>query len=212
MSTEISAIPPVPSGLREAAQRGTLIPFVGAGASRLGGCPGWSEFADGAPQCFVDQGKFTYSQVDQIRHLSPCLKLSLACALEEEHKIAIDFRKLLHPRDRGEEPKGRRRYASLSKLGKTFVTTNYDGWLDEELPEPVLSLSGGGDVATAAVPRVFEGPRCTGSSRGSLFVAALGGDAQALEATRVPSKQPPSRGASTDSEQSGRRVLGNCRG
>lgn len=141
-----------------------------------------------------------------------CLKLSLACALEEEHKIAIDFRKLLHPRDRGEEPKGRRRYASLSKLGKTFVTTNYDGWLDEELPEPVLSLSGGGDVATAAVPRVFEGPRCTGSSRGSLFVAALGGDAQALEATRVPSKQPPSRGASTDSEQSGRRVLGNCRG
>lgn len=151
-TAEIPAIPAVPAGLREAAQRGTLVPFVGAGASRLGGCPGWSEFADGALQRFVDQGKFTYSQLEQIRYLSPRLKLSLARALEDEHKIAIDFRQLLHPRDRSEELKGRRLYGSLSKLGKTFVTTNYDEWLDEELAEPVLSLSAGEAVATAAIP------------------------------------------------------------
>jgi len=56
MADEISPIPPIPEGLREAAQRGTLIPFVGAGASKLAGCPGWNEFADGALSFFVDQG------------------------------------------------------------------------------------------------------------------------------------------------------------
>jgi hypothetical protein len=45
MSEDILPIPPIPSGLREAAQRGTLIPFIGAGASRIAGCPSWSEFA-----------------------------------------------------------------------------------------------------------------------------------------------------------------------
>lgn len=56
MSADILPLPHIPDGLREAAQRGTLIPFVGAGASRIAGCPGWSEFADGALRHFVDQG------------------------------------------------------------------------------------------------------------------------------------------------------------
>ncbi len=51
---EIPLIPVVPAALREAAQLGTLIPFVGAGASRLAGCPNWAELADGALRCFVD--------------------------------------------------------------------------------------------------------------------------------------------------------------
>ena len=63
MSAEILPIPAIPSGLREAAARATLIPFVGAGVSRLAGCPGWSEFADGALQWFVDLDKFTYAQL-----------------------------------------------------------------------------------------------------------------------------------------------------
>ena len=55
---EILRIPHIPDGLREAALRGILIPFVGAGASRLAGCPGWSDFADGALRYFVDLGRF----------------------------------------------------------------------------------------------------------------------------------------------------------
>lgn len=46
MSDEILPIPEFPEALREAAQLGKLIPFVGAGASRIAGCPGWNEFAD----------------------------------------------------------------------------------------------------------------------------------------------------------------------
>ncbi len=62
----IEPIPPLPPGLKEAALRGTLIPFVGAGASRLAGCPNWVEFADGALRYFVSQGKFSHGQLAQL--------------------------------------------------------------------------------------------------------------------------------------------------
>lgn len=141
MEDQIKLIPDVPSGLREAAQRGILIPFIGAGVSRLAGCPSWAEFADGALRCLLDNGKFSHSQLDQIAHLNPRVKFSLARAIEEEYKISIDFRKLLHPLGRKGHEQGRRLYASLFKLGKTFITTNYDKWLDEEIVETALSLT-----------------------------------------------------------------------
>lgn len=64
MTEEIPLIPPVPPGLRDAAQRGTLIPFVGAGATRLAGCPGWPDFADGALRQLVAHGKLSHGQLD----------------------------------------------------------------------------------------------------------------------------------------------------
>jgi SIR2-like domain len=133
MSDDILPVPRIPDGLREAAQRGVLIPFIGAGASRIAGCPGWSEFADGALRHFVDQGKFSHKQLAQIAHLNPRVKLSIALGLEKEHATRVNFHKLLHPSAKKDHIKGRRLFASLSKLGKTFVTTNYDEWLDEEI-------------------------------------------------------------------------------
>ena len=96
MADELLLIPPVPDGLREAAQRGNLVPFIGAGASRLAGCPSWAELADAALKSLVRDGRFTYSQLDQIRTLHPRIKLSLARSIAEKGG-AIDFRKLLHP-------------------------------------------------------------------------------------------------------------------
>jgi len=139
MNDEILPIPRIPAGLREAARRGTLIPFVGAGASRLAGCPDWNGFADAALRFFVDKGKFTHGQLAQISHLSPRVKLAIAKGLQEEHQTPIDFKILIHPEGHKKDPKGLRLFGSLSALGKTFVTTNYDEWLDEELVAPVLS-------------------------------------------------------------------------
>ena len=76
MSDAILPIPTVPPGLREAAQRGVLIPFIGAGASRLAGCPTWGEFADKALKACVDEEKLTHGQLAQIDHLTPRVKLS----------------------------------------------------------------------------------------------------------------------------------------
>jgi hypothetical protein len=137
MPDQMLPIPPVPDGLREAAQRGILIPFIGAGVSRLAGCPSWAEFADAALRWLIYDGKFTYSQLDQIRHLHPRVKLSLARTLAAERGTTIDFKALLHPKARREHEKGCRLYKSLFLLGKTFVTTNYDEWLDEQVPEPI---------------------------------------------------------------------------
>jgi hypothetical protein len=94
--TSILPRPSIPEALKEAAARRTLIPFVGAGASKLAGCPNWSEFAEGVLQALVDAGQITYAQVEQVRHLGPRTKLSIARAIERQTNANIDFRGLLH--------------------------------------------------------------------------------------------------------------------
>lgn len=148
---DLLLVPRVPAALREAAQVGTLIPFIGAGASILAGCPSWTALADEAFKCFVDQGKFSYAQLAQISNLGPRIKLSLAVGLQDEYRIKIDFAKLLHPAERKEHARGRRLYGILSTLGRTFVTTNYDEWLDEELSEPTLSVQEVADGTVAGL-------------------------------------------------------------
>ena len=135
MSDELLLIPPVPEGLRESAQLGKLVPFIGAGASRLAGCPSWTELADAALKSLIHSGYFSYSQLDQIRHLHPRVKLSLARSIAVEKGSTIDFRKLLHPTARRDHKNGCRLYRSLFALSRIFVTTNYDEWLDEQIPE-----------------------------------------------------------------------------
>jgi hypothetical protein len=142
MSDGILPMPRIPAVLREASQRGVLIPFVGAGVSVLAGCPTWNQLADGALTACIQANKFTYGQLDQIRHLSPRVKLSIARGLELEHGLNIDYAKLINP-EKGyhNNDAGKRVYRSLGKLGKTFITTNYDEWLDNEVPEPLLPLT-----------------------------------------------------------------------
>jgi hypothetical protein len=153
MAEQIRPVPAIPQGLREAAQVGVLIPFIGAGASRLAGCPGWGDFADGALRWLIEHAVFSYSKFDQIRHLNPRVKLSLARMLERENNAAIDYKRLLHPVERRDHQKGVRLYNSLFKLAKTFVTTNYDEWLDERMPDSNPAVSAGdGEAAKEPLP------------------------------------------------------------
>jgi hypothetical protein len=153
MSTEIPLIPPIPQGLRDAAQRGTLIPFVGAGASVIGGCPTWTQLADGALSACIKAEKFNHGQYEQTRHLIPRMKLSIARAIEAEHSLRIDYAKLIQPDDYSNNAAGQRVYRSLGKLGQTFVTTNYDAWLDTEIPDLKLSIEPKAQDTTAAAPK-----------------------------------------------------------
>ncbi len=148
MPTDLVPIPTIPSGLREAALIGKLILFIGAGASRLAGCPGWDDFANGALRQLIDKGKFTYSQLDQIKGLSPRIKLSIATSIAADTKTPIDYDLLLHPTARAEHKKGRRLYNSLFALGNIFVTTNYDRWLDDRTVEPAPGATPAASPAT----------------------------------------------------------------
>jgi hypothetical protein len=150
MPTDIVPLPTIPTGLREAALIGKLIPFIGAGTSRLAGCPGWGDFANGALRQLIDKGKFTYSQLDQIKDVSPRIKLSFATAIAAETKTTIDYDRLLHPRPRAEHNNGRRLYNSLFALGNIFVTTNYDRWLDDRIVEPAPGVTPVASPATTA--------------------------------------------------------------
>ena len=79
MKDEILPIPGVPEALREAAQVGKLIPFIGAGVSTLAGCLDWDEFANATLGIFVEHGKFSHAQLDQVKHLRPSYK-ALYCS------------------------------------------------------------------------------------------------------------------------------------
>lgn len=156
MPEEIPLIPSVPQGLREAAQRGTLVPFVGAGASVLAGCPTWGQLADGALRACIAESRFSHGQMDQIRSLGPRMKLSIARAIEAEHSLNIDYDRLINPaKGYQNNEMGQRVYCNLGKLSKTFVTTNYDAWLDTEIPDVPLSVSEGQPAQDkASAPRI----------------------------------------------------------
>ena len=137
---KIEPIPRIPEALRLAALQRQLIPFVGAGVSQLGGCPGWDQIANGALQFFVGNGKLSHAQFDQIRSLPSRIKLSLALELETQHSVQIDFKSLLAPSDNQRKCIGDSVYQNLSRLATTFVTTNYDDWLDR-IPPGVVTPS-----------------------------------------------------------------------
>ena len=68
MIDKIEPIPKIPGALRQAALQRKMIPFIGAGVSQLGGCPGWADFADAALDFFVQKGKLSHAQLDQIAY------------------------------------------------------------------------------------------------------------------------------------------------
>lgn len=153
MDEEILPIPRVPDLLRREAGRGVVIPFIGAGVSRLAGGPSWAEFADGALSSFVEQGRMDHATYAQMQHLSPRVKLSMALEREKqalrEGGKPIDFLKLLHPSGNCGHKKGQRLYGALSTFSQRFVTTNYDWWLDTPILLPTTGTQEGGPEANA---------------------------------------------------------------
>lgn len=133
---DLVLIPEPPEGLREAALLGNLVLFIGAGASRLAGCPGWDEFANEALGQLIKRRHLSHAQLAQIKHLSPRIKLAIATNIASEKKTALDYDALL-PTPKTVHDQGKRLYTSIFKLGRVFVTTNYDRWLDTRIIETI---------------------------------------------------------------------------
>lgn len=130
MTVQIDPIPKIPEALRVAATTRQLVPFIGAGVSQLGGCPGWDEFANSALKFFVTHGRLSHAALDQIMSLPSRVKLSVALGLESRHTLPISFSELLKSSTEDRRILGDRVYEDLGRLATTFVTTNYDEWLD----------------------------------------------------------------------------------
>jgi hypothetical protein len=153
---EIPAIPSIPDELREAAAIGTLVPFVGAGASILAGSPDWSDLADQALRYCIDKGKFTYGRFEQLKSLPARVRLTVASSLAEENGLAIPYAAILPGIGRPNET-GRQIYRAIGRLGKTIVTTNYDDWLDYDL-ETVVRITDGTEPPKLPKRTVFSLP------------------------------------------------------
>lgn len=153
MARAIDLIPEVPREIIEAAQIGTLIPFIGSGVSRLAGCPDWDEFANSALKFLGSHGRFSHAQLDQVKELPPRVRLSIALAVSNQVGINIPFDELLHQKHWEKNHDGRKIYSFLSRLGKTFVTTNYDKWLDNEIsyPSPELDRDDPGSILDSVI-------------------------------------------------------------
>ena len=145
---------PVPDQiLKDAAKHGELVVFVGAGASMLCGSPDWRGFANGVVSALQQADKLSFLEAEQLKTLGdPRRTLSIARAMAEESALLIDFDGILHPslpRDDGAEL-----YRVLTKLRPTFVTTNYDRWLDEGGLSETSAEPAIGTESTATSPSV----------------------------------------------------------
>ncbi len=143
MIDSIDKYPDIPESLKDAAHRKSLVPFIGAGVSRIIGYPNWQEFAIKALRFFVTKGKLNHAQFDQIINakLSPRIILSLAKNLEEKFRLPIEFEKILS--QEGWDPNSENIYEDVIRLfqfSKTIVTTNYDKELDAGLKHDIPEI------------------------------------------------------------------------
>ena len=103
--------------------------FVGAGISRLVGCPDWSGFAGRVLDQLVAKECIDHFELSQIRDVGdPKKQLSLAKIVAQERKVTIDFKDALTRRGGANCSI----YDSLNRFDCPFVTTNYDKLLVPE--------------------------------------------------------------------------------
>lgn len=118
-------IPMIPPEVQLAASEGTLVTFIGAGVSRLMGCPSWDQFAGSALQQLARQGHITFGDIQQLSDLSAKQRLSIAIQVSESSSEKLDYEKLIQPG----RPTDSKVYEYLNRIGCIYVTTNYDRFL-----------------------------------------------------------------------------------
>lgn len=123
-------IPDAPEGLWREAMAGRLVVFIGAGISRLVGCPSWEEFANEVLNQLASKGIINYQKKSLLEKINdPRWKLSVAEMLAEKEGDGynIDYKEILHV----ERPKSNV-YDYVNRFKCGFVTTNYDKFIAPE--------------------------------------------------------------------------------
>lgn len=150
---DIPDIPKVPNGIFSAATSGKLILFIGAGVSRIIGCPSWKTFALNYLKYLYENKCINYYEYENLSKLDARKLLSICRKILEEKKNVQppDIKYLL----KGDESLNEKYkiYESLYAFNGIYVTTNYDDNLDQiaqksypetsTVSEPALQPSSG---------------------------------------------------------------------
>lgn len=121
LSKHLNPNPELPPEIANAAETGELVVFVGAGISRMVGCPGWDQMATKVLDQLVPNG-IDYHELSQIMMiLDPKKRLSFAKIIAKKHGIPIDYKAIFKAtRSDGDI------YSYLNQFNSAFLTTNYE--------------------------------------------------------------------------------------
>ncbi|MGH8321400.1 MAG: SIR2 family protein [Gammaproteobacteria bacterium] len=133
MSNHLDPNQVLPPEIATAAETGELVLFVGAGISRMVGCPGWDQMANKILDQLVPNG-IDYNELSQITQIAdPKKRLSFAKIIAQKHNIQIDYNAIFNsPPTDGDV------YSYLNRFNSAFITTNYEMHLvpDSRATEP----------------------------------------------------------------------------
>lgn len=139
---EIKAIPDVRKQIFEAAKNGKLVLFLGAGISRIIGCPSWQELASKLLKYLYDNEKksLNYHEYTNLRSLDARKLLSICRRIYEEKNIQPpSLRYLLEGKQ--ELIKKFTIFDDLYAFNAVYVTTNYDDHLGKVAQKPLTEIS-----------------------------------------------------------------------
>jgi len=130
MPTTFNPNPLVPQELVDSASAGMLVLFIGAGISRLVGCPSWDGFANAVVEQLVPRviDYHEKSLIDAIP--DPRKRLSIAKILDEENGSTVDYESIFEVARPQSDI-----YDVINRFRCSFVTTNY-----EKLVKPECSV------------------------------------------------------------------------
>ncbi len=129
---EVKEIPKIREPILKAALRGELVMFIGAGVSRILGCPSWEKLAISYLKEIYEEGLINYFEYEKLKTLSPRKLLSICKNICKQRNINISLGKFLKPEDKPKE-NFEDIYQYIYDAGIIYVTTNFDDFLDKEL-------------------------------------------------------------------------------
>jgi hypothetical protein len=132
---EIKDIPDVPQKLFEAAKNGRLVVFVGAGVSRIIGCPSWIDFAIKQLKDLYDKKAINFHEYENLKRYDARKLLSICKKIYKEKNIPPQSPQSLLQCDKDLREKYSI-FEDLYSINAIYVTTNYDIYLDEIAKKP----------------------------------------------------------------------------
>lgn len=140
---EVKEIPNIPQGIRKAASNGKLVVFIGAGVSRIIGCPSWKEFALLQLKDLKERKAINYYEYKNLESLEVRKLLSICKKIYKEKNMQPQSMESLL---KGKEARINKFkiYEDLCAFNAVYVTTNYDDYMgqaSEKLKATPVSIS-----------------------------------------------------------------------
>ena len=129
----IFPIPKLPDQIKNAVNRDRLAVFIGAGASKLIGCMGWSELANKLVDIAFDEGCINYKEKTNLsQNKNPKKIISICQHILDKHNKLETFYNTIENSLQADPEKAKRTpiYQELDKLRAVYVTTNVDQYFD----------------------------------------------------------------------------------